>query len=150
MLDWEQRIEEICERLGIDPEVYNSDDQTKEIIAKLLGFPSFACFAALPESSAIVDGRGSPLLQGHKMQQAPLAEACVDQIKQNYLTSRDELDLERGINRFIKYLEENFDDEFAIVGLISLRAKMEDVYPISEFESFQKYEKSMQKLLENI
>lgn len=150
MLDWERRIEEICDRLEIDPEVYNSDDNAKEIVAKLFGFPSFACFSSLPESSAIVDSRGTPLLEGHKMQQAPLAEACVDQIKRKYLSNLDELELERGVNHFIKYLEEHFDDEFAIVGLMSLQTKMKDVYPINEFKSFQKYEKSVQKILENI
>jgi len=147
VLDWEGQIEEICERLGIDPEVYNSDDKTKEIIAKLLGFPSFACFAALPEASAIIDGRGTPLLEGHKMQQMPLATSCVAQIKQNYLTSRDELELEREVNRFIKYLEENFDDECAVVGLLTLHTEMLDICSVNQFSSLNK---DTLKILEKI
>ncbi len=150
MLDWEKRIEEICDQLEIDPEVYNDDDNAKEMVAKLLGFPSFACFSSLPESSAIIDGRGILLLEGHKMQQASLSEACVYQIKQNYLSTLDELDLERAVNHFIKYLEEHFDNEFATVALLNLQKVMKDVYPIDEFKSFEKYEKSLKKILESI
>lgn len=150
-MDWESRIEEVCKTLEIDPEVYNTNDTAKEMVAKILGFPSFACFAALPEPSAVIDGRGEQLLEGHKVQQLPLAEACIDLIKFHYMLSKDEIELEKEVNRFIKYVEENFDNEPAAVGFMKLVQEMVEVYPqIGTFPSLTKYMKQIVRLSEKI
>lgn len=150
-MDWEIRIEEVCKQLEIEPEVYNTNDDAKEMVAKILGFPSFACFAALPEPSAILDGRGEQLLEGHKMQQLQLAESCVELIKNHYMLSKDEIELEREVNRFIKYVEGNFDDAVATVGLMKLVSELVSVYPqVGLIPSLNKYMKQLMKIREQI
>ncbi len=147
-MDWESHIEEVCSRLEIDPEVYNNNDDAKEIVARILGFPSFACFIALPEPADILDGRGKPLLKGHIIQQLPLAESCVALIKQHYLATNNNLELEREVNRFIKYMEENFDDDPAAFGLIKLVGEITEIYPsINTISSIEKYTTKIQKLM---
>lgn len=149
-MDWESRIEEVCEQLEIDPETYNTNDGAKEMVARILGFPSFACFASLPEAPAILDGRGERLLEGHRLQQLPLAESCVELIHNHYLLSKDELELEREINRFIKYMERNFDDEPATVGLIKLSSMLMMIHP--QFDqipsSLEKYMKQVRNFID--
>ncbi len=151
MIDWEVKIIEVCEQLDIDPEVYNNDDDAKELVAKLLGFPSFECFVALPEAESILDGRGETLLEGHKMQQLSLGEGCVDRIKAHYQMRQDEIDLEREVTRFIKYMDENFDDEFGVACMAYLFKEMKDVYDISEFsaveENYKQWVKNIDKWL---
>lgn len=151
-MDWESRIEEVCEQLEIDPEIYNTNDGAKEMVAKILGFPSFACFAALPEPSAILDGRGERLLEGHRMQQLSLIESCVELIHHHYLLSKDEISLEQEVNRFVKYIERNFDDEPATVGLIKLSSMLMMIHP--QFDqipsSLEKYMKQVRNFIEKI
>ena len=150
MIDWGNRIEKICEQLEIDPEVYNKDHDAKEFVARMLGFPSYECFALLPEPAAIIDGRGITLLEGHKMQQGSIADGCGELIKNHYLLSKDEMDLEKEVNRFVKYVEENFDDECATVALMKLVANMGGIFNVFEFDSLQSYEQSLKRLLVTI
>jgi len=150
MISWEDRIVEVCELLEIDPEVYNDDDDAKEFVARMLGFSSFDCFAALPEPAAIIDGRGTILLEGHKMQQGAIADGCTEIIKNHYLLSKDEFDLEKEVNRFVKYLEDNFDDECATVALLKLIAEMNGIFSILDFDSLQSYEQCLKRLLVTI
>lgn len=147
MTDWETRIEEVCEQLEIKPEVYNNDDTAKEAVAHMLGFPTFECFALLPEPAAIIDGRGTTLLEGHKMQQHSLSDGCIELIKNHYLLYKDELDLEKEVSRFVKYVAENFDDECAIVALLKLISEMGGIFNVMEFASFKPYEQTLKRLL---
>ena len=147
MINWEIRIQEVCDRLEIDPEVYNDDDDAKEFVARMLGFPTFECFALLPEPSAIIDGRGTTLLEGHKMQQGTIADGCIELIKNHYLLYGDEFDLEKEVNRFVKYLEGNFDSECATVALLKLVTAMGKGFDVLEFDVLQPYEQTLKRLL---
>lgn len=147
MIDWETKIIEVCEQLEIKPEVYNTDDTAKEAVAHMLGFPTFECFAMLPEPAAIIDGRGITLLEGHKLQQGSISDGCVELIKNHYLLSKDEFDLEKEVNRFVKYVEEQFDDECAIVALVKLITKMGGIYNVLDFDALEPYRQQLKKLL---
>ena len=114
-MDWEDRIITACEKLGVDPQHYNEDDLTKEVISQRLGFPSFESFNAFPESSAIIDGRGGALREEHYGFQMPLIEYCCKQIRHQYNISQNEEELEKQINQLLRYAEENFQLEYTFI-----------------------------------
>ena len=116
-MDWEGKIEDICERLGVDTDAYNEDDQVKEVVAKQLGFSSFGVFNAFPEATAIIDGRGNPLLPEHMGYQLELAKSCVDEIYRQYNNSKNFEELQSQTVRFFRYLIENFQIEYGVAAI---------------------------------
>lgn len=152
-MDWEAKIIDICEDLGVETEHYNEDELTREIVAKRLGFPSFESFNAFPESSAIVDGRGSPLRPEHYGFQSLLAESCCNEIRHQYNISVDDLELETQVTRLFHYVMENFQLEQGLVALLQTAKSLEDLIDISSLPCYQlvadKYQGLNEKIIEN-
>ena len=146
-MDWDAKITEICEELEIDPMIFNDNETTQEVISKRLGFPSFASFIAFPDPVAIVDGRGGPLRPEHLMLSLHLGSACVEEILRQYNVSMNEDDFYRQVNRFFKYVSENFVLEIGVGTLSSavrsFRDQIEDFdldnVPVWKNEIVDKY-----------
>lgn len=111
-MDWEAQILEVCDRYKISPEVYTSDPDARELIARELGFPSYQVFEKLPTPSEILDGRGNDLLVGHRLQQLPLIKSCLESMAHNYYLRESREELEIQARNFVKYVKEHFDYEY--------------------------------------
>ncbi len=114
-MDWRAKILEICEELGVDPVIIEDNETAQKIIAEGLGFKDYASFVAFPDPVAILDGRGAPLLDDHMSYQGMLGESCISEIGCQWNISRNVDDLQRQVIRFYKYIEENFQYEYAVV-----------------------------------
>ena len=113
-MDWDTKITAICEELEIDPMLFNEDETTQEVIAKRLGFASYASFVVFPDPIAILDGRGSPVLKDHMTYQGILGHSCIGVIGRHWTTSQNREDLSRQIIRFYRYMNENFQYEYFV------------------------------------
>lgn len=112
-MDWDRKITEICEDLGVDPNIINDDEAAQKIIATGLGFKSFDSFIAFPDPIAILDGRGPPMLEDHMSYQGILGHSCIGEIGRGWSLSRNRDDLDRQIIRFYRYMKENFQYEYS-------------------------------------
>ena len=93
----------------------NDDETAQEIIAKGLGFKSYDSFLAFPDSKAVIDGRGLPLLEDHRGYQLLLGESCINDMISEFNISRNLEELYRNITRFFNYVMDNFEFEYAFV-----------------------------------
>lgn len=117
MLNWEQKIVDLCEKFEIEPEQYNSNDEIKECVAHCLGFPSFESFQSFPSPKYVVQDMAEEFREEWKLLQAMLGYACVDEIKRQYFFERNDELKNKQIICLLKYMEMNFELEFMVAVL---------------------------------
>lgn len=117
MLNWEQRIVDLCERFEIDPEQYMANDEIKECVAHYLGFPSFESFQSFPSPKYVIQDMAEEFRGEWKLFQAALGYACVNEIKRQHFFERNDELTSKQITYLLKYMETNFELEFMIVVL---------------------------------
>lgn len=112
--------------------LFNEDETTQEVVAKRLGFTSYASFLAFPSPKAILDGRGALLLPDHMSYQGPLGNACIDEIERGWNISQNRDDVQRQVARLYKYIETNFQYEYAVAFNHLLRANLDRLLLIDD------------------
>jgi len=117
ILDWESKINEVCTKLGIDPEIYSETEDLQEWMAKHLGFEDYATFAALPSPYEIINKKAFPMLPAHKSYEYPLMMVSIDLIIHDLLLLNDIEQIEFECQNFLKYIMDNFSTEIQIVSL---------------------------------
>lgn len=146
-MDWDAKITEICKELEIDPQLFNDNKTTQEVVSKRLGFLSHKSFIAFPDPMAVIDGRGLPLLPEHSGFQLPLGESCVREIVHQFNISRNIDDLYRNLVRFFDYVSENFQFEHAFIAIefavkaVTEGSNGEKIHPdffLSDISNFRK------------
>lgn len=125
MLNWEQKITELCEKFEIDPEQFSSNDEIKECVAHYLGFPSFESFQSFPRPKYVIQDMAEEFRDEWKLFQAALGYACVDEIERQYFFERDDELKNKQITCLLKYMEATFELEFMIVVLKYLIKQIE-------------------------
>lgn len=125
MLNWEQKIVELCEKFEVDPEQYMANDEIKECVAHYLGFPSFESFQSFPRPKYVIQDMAEEFRHEWKLFQAALGYACVDEIKRQYFFERDGELKNKQIIYLLKYMEATFELEFMIVVLKYLIEQVE-------------------------
>lgn len=125
MLNWEQKIIDLCERFDIDPNQYDSNDEIKECVARCLGFPSFESFQSFPNPKYVLQDMAEGFREEWSLFQAMLGYACVDEIRRQYFFERDDELTSKQITYLLKYMEENFELEFMVVILKYLLEQLE-------------------------
>ena len=151
LLEWEDKIIEVCERLGVDPELYNEDDDLKEWIAKCFGFKNFATFIALPAVKDIIYGMALELLPDHKNYQYHFIIDCISLIEHNYALYNDAERTESELKNLINYADENFAVEYKALlleKLISMDNNVKDI--LVKIDSFDEMTKKYPILLKLI
>lgn len=119
-LDWDQRITDLCNKLGFVPELYNEDEEFREWVAKHFGFKDFSTFQALASPKDILGGMGLTMLPEHKNFEFCLLEDCTMLIGHNYDLYNDEVKTLLEIENFLAFIVENFSKEMIVVALIKL------------------------------
>lgn len=125
MLDWEQKIVDLCEKFEIDPEQYMANDEIKECVAHYLGFPSFESFQSFPSPKYVIQDMAEEFRDEWKLFQAMLGYACVDEIRRQHFFECDDELTSKQITYLLKYMETNFELEFMIVVLKYLLEQIE-------------------------
>ena len=125
MLNWEQKIVELCEKFEVDPEQYMANDEIKECVAHYLGFSSFESFQSFPRPKYVIQDMAEGFREEWKLFQAMLGYACVDEIRRQYFFERDDELTSRQVTYLLKYMEENFELEFMTVVLKYLLEQLE-------------------------
>jgi len=119
-LDWDQRITDLCGKLGFVSELYNEDEEFMEWVAKHFGFKDFAIFQALASPKDILGGMGLPMLPEHKNFEFYLLEDCTVLIGHNCDLYNDEARTLLEIENFLAFIMGNFSDEMIVVALMRL------------------------------
>lgn len=125
MLNWEQKIIDLCEKFDIDPNQYGSNDEIKECVAHCLGFSSFESFQSFPNPKYVIQDMAEEFREEWRLFQAVLGYACVDEIRRQYFFERDDELTSKQITCLLKYMEENFELEFMTVILKYLLEQLE-------------------------
>jgi hypothetical protein len=120
ILDWETRIEEICNRLGIEPERCNENEELRDFIAKCFGFIDHDDFITLPTVADIVGEMAVELKPEHKNYQLHLSHDCIATIVKNYVLYSDAEQTEFQIRNFLAYAKTNFTPEIKYVIMVNL------------------------------
>ena len=115
MLNWEQKIADLCERFEIEPDQYMANDEIKECVAHYLGFPSFESFQSFPSPKYVLQDMAEEFREEWLLFQAVLGYACVDEIKRQYFFERDDELKHKQITCLLEYMETNFELEFMTV-----------------------------------
>lgn len=126
-LDWDTKITDVLTQLGVDPELYNEDEELKEWVAKNLGFKDYATFFALASAKDILGGMALDMLPEHNNFQWYLAEDCATLIGHNYELYKDYERMKFEIENFLRFIDENFTNEMIIVAIMKLKANAERV-----------------------
>lgn len=143
-LDWDKKIRQICEINGIDVEMYQHDDVVKDCVAQKLGFSSFDVFQALPEPSAIIDGRGDDMLDEHQSWQLSIGMDCIELIGHHWILHGDYCELHRRTENLIKYIEQQFTEEYAVVIWRDIQEKLITL-PEFNIEEIPSYERARER-----
>lgn len=125
MLNWEQKIADLCEKFEIEPEQYMVNDDIKECVAHYLGFPTFESFQSFPNPKYVIQDMAEEFRNEWKLFQAVLGYACVDEIRRQYFFEQDDELKHRQITGLLKYMETNFELEFISVVLKYLMEQVE-------------------------
>jgi len=115
MMNWEQKIADLCEKFEINAEQYMANDEIKECVAHYLGFPSFESFQSFPNPKYVLQDMAEEFREEWKLFQALLGYACVDEIKRQYFFERDNVLKQKQIICLLGYMETNFELEFMSV-----------------------------------
>jgi len=125
MLNWEQKIADLCEKFEIDPEQYMANDEIKECVAHYLGFSTFESFQSFPSPKYVIQDMAEEFRDEWKLFQAALGYACVDEIKRQYFYERDDELKHRQVICLLEYMESSFELEFMSVVLKYLSEQIE-------------------------
>ncbi len=117
MLNWRQKIADLCDRFEINPEQYMENDEIKECVAHYLGFPSFESFQSFPSPKYVLQDMAEEYRDEWLLFQAMLGRACVDEIKLQYFYERDDNLKRKQIDYLLTYMEAYFELEFKVVVL---------------------------------
>lgn len=126
-LDWDQRITDLCNKLGFVPELYNEDEEFMEWVAKHFGFTDYDTFQSLASAKDILNGMGLPMLVEHKNFEFYLLEDCTMLIGHNYDLYDDEARMSVEVEHFLTFVVENFSDEMKVVALMKLPVNAESI-----------------------
>ena len=125
MLNWEQKIADLCDRFEIDPEQYMANDEIKECVAHYLGFPSFESFQSFPSPKYVLQDMAEEFRKEWELYQAMLGCACVDEIRRQYFFECDDELKHKQITCLLRYMETNFKLEFTAVVIKYLLEQIE-------------------------
>lgn len=106
-LDWEGKIENLCEKYGVHTDHYNQNNEFKETIAKALGFSSFETFQQFPNPSLIVDGMGNPLIPEYLTFLPALLDDCCKIIQKRWIYKQDPNKKLKQTNELLLYIISN-------------------------------------------
>lgn len=112
ILDWEKKIRDLCDRLQVDVDVYGTNNDFRESVARYLGFPSYESFRLFPNPKLIIKEMGTDLLPEHMGLALPLVHDCCVAINMEHsCEDNDELRVRR-IDILTKYICKNFADHY--------------------------------------
>lgn len=120
ILDWDTKVTNLCKKMGIDPELYNEDEQLREWVAQKFGFKDYATFLALASPKDVLSGMALDMLPEHKSYELHLAEDCTTLIGHNYDLYADIERTQIEIENFLMFVQENFSVEVTIVAVKKL------------------------------
>lgn len=152
ILDWEERIIAVCEKLGIDPDRYMEDDEFKEWIARHFGFKDFDTFLALPSAKDIISEMALDMLPEHKNYQYHLTVDCIFLIIHNHELYNDQERTQKEVVNFLRYIGQNFSLEGKVLcfqNLVNIdnEGVKKLLYNIDEFNE---YIESKRKLIDMV
>lgn len=128
-LDWEKKINNLCVKYKVDTDHYNDNDEFKETIAKVLGFPSFASFQAFPNPRMIIGGMGNPITEDYLLFVPALLDDCCKEIKRRWFFDRDEKVLLNQTDALLIYILDNkLPTELAVAGIVNMTTKYDFPY----------------------
>ncbi|MBC8342498.1 MAG: hypothetical protein H8E61_00780 [Bacteroidetes bacterium] len=121
-LNWQDKIIETCEQLGVDPELFGEDTDLREWVAKHYGFESYDSFFALATCKDIVGGMALPMLPDHHNYEYHLMMDTIELIEHNFDLYADITRTEQEIEYFMQFVNENFTTEVQIATLKTITA----------------------------
>lgn len=151
---WTQRIEKICEKIGITTDEYNEDDVAKEYVARVLGFKNFEDFQRFPSPEQIIDGLALPLEEQDVVRQLELGMRSVQAVVHNYRLYKNYERTAEQINYLYRFIDNNFMQETQIAVTVFFiktfkKETNQDVYDVFDEDDIPRFAKHFTNLPEN-